>query len=110
MSSSRKIPAEVRSASVTIVLAMMWLVFLTCRCSRRELFQPALRALGALLLELDAHAPYLDKVVKSGHHPLLARVIRDAELPHAADSAEHGFQLGLERLLDGWEANLPIRP
>jgi AcrR family transcriptional regulator len=59
---------------------------------------------------MDAHAPYLDKVVKAGRHPLLARVIRDAELPHAPDSAERGFQLGLERLLDGWEANLPIRP
>ncbi|MEU3856299.1 TetR/AcrR family transcriptional regulator [Streptomyces sp. NPDC028722] len=59
---------------------------------------------------MDAHAPYLDKVVKGGRHPLLARVIRDAELPHAADSAERGFRLGLERLLDGWEANLPIRP
>ncbi|MFC7265494.1 TetR/AcrR family transcriptional regulator C-terminal domain-containing protein [Streptomyces lutosisoli] len=59
---------------------------------------------------MDAHTPYLDKVVKAGRHPLLARVIRDAELPHAADRAERGFELGLERLLDGWEANLPVRP
>ncbi|GAA4988673.1 hypothetical protein GCM10025734_14480 [Kitasatospora paranensis] len=59
---------------------------------------------------MDAHKPYLDQVVENGRHPHLARVIRDAELPHAADSAERGFQLGLERLLDGWESNLPGRP
>ncbi|WP_406336102.1 TetR/AcrR family transcriptional regulator C-terminal domain-containing protein [Streptomyces sp. NBC_00203] len=73
--------------------------------------QEAVRRSGVGIQEwMDAHAPYLDKVVRAGRHPLLARVIRDAELPHAADSAERGFQLGLERLLDGWEANLPIRP
>ncbi|MFF3861507.1 TetR/AcrR family transcriptional regulator C-terminal domain-containing protein [Streptomyces sp. NPDC002209] len=65
----------------------------------------ALDPLGFDIEWMDAHAPYLDKVVKSGRHPLLARVIRDAELPHSADSAERGFELGLERLLDGWEAN-----
>ncbi|WP_235455765.1 TetR/AcrR family transcriptional regulator C-terminal domain-containing protein [Streptomyces olivochromogenes] len=73
--------------------------------------QEAVRRSGVGIQQwMDAHAPYLDKVVKAGRHPLLARVIRDAELPHAADGAERGFQLGLERLLDGWEANLPIRP
>ncbi|MCX5151693.1 MULTISPECIES: TetR/AcrR family transcriptional regulator [unclassified Streptomyces] len=73
--------------------------------------QEAVRRSGVGTQEwMDAYAPYLDKVVKSGRHPLLARVIRDAELPHAADSAERGFELGLERLLDGWDANLPERP
>ncbi|WP_051182111.1 TetR/AcrR family transcriptional regulator C-terminal domain-containing protein [Nocardia vinacea] len=73
--------------------------------------QEAVRPSGVGIQEwMDAHAPYLDKVVRAGRHPLLARVIRDAELPHAADSAERGFELGLERLLDGWEANLPVRP
>lgn len=41
---------------------------------------------------MDAHAPYLDNVVKSVRHPLLARVIRDTELPHAADRAERLFE------------------
>ncbi|MFF7358831.1 MULTISPECIES: TetR/AcrR family transcriptional regulator C-terminal domain-containing protein [Streptomyces] len=73
--------------------------------------QEAVRRSGVGIQQgMDAHAPYLDKVVKSGRHPLLARVIRDAELPHAADRAERGFELGLERFLDGWEANLPVRP
>jgi AcrR family transcriptional regulator len=70
--------------------------------------QEAVRRSGVSTTQwMDAHAPYLDQVVKAGRHPLLTRVIRDAELPHAADSAERGFALGLERLLDGWEANLP---
>jgi len=73
--------------------------------------QEAVRRSGVGIQQwMDAHAPYLDKVIKAGRHPLLARVIRDAELPHAVDSAERGFELGLERLLDGWEANLPVRP
>lgn len=73
--------------------------------------QEAVRRSGVGRQEwMDAHKPYLDKVVQAGHHPLITRVILDAELPHASDSAERGFAMGLERLLDGWEANLPVKP
>ncbi|MEW1914242.1 hypothetical protein AB0442_38510 [Kitasatospora sp. NPDC085895] len=73
--------------------------------------QEAVRHAGVgVQRRMDARAPYLDKVVESWRHPLLARVIRDARLPHAADSADVGFEMGLERLLDGREADLPVHP
>ncbi|MGZ9935829.1 TetR/AcrR family transcriptional regulator C-terminal domain-containing protein [Streptomyces sp. NC-S4] len=59
-------------------------------CAIGELAQQeAVRRSGAGTGEwMDAHAPYLDKVVKAGR----------------------GFEPGRERFLDGWEAGLPARP
>jgi len=71
--------------------------------------QEAVRRSGVGRQEwMDAHGPYLERIIKAGRHPLITRIILDAELPHAADRAERGFELGLERLLDGWEASLPV--
>ena len=58
---------------------------------------------------MAAHAPYLEKIIADGHHPLVARVVLDAEVPHADPGDEPGFALGLERILDGLSANLPPR-
>lgn len=46
-------------------------------------------------------APYLRRLVESGHYPLLSRVIVDAEAPHDPDRLEKAFQRGLELVLDG---------
>jgi AcrR family transcriptional regulator len=54
-----------------------------------------------------AHAPYMQKIMADGHHPLVARVILDAESPHDQDRDERSFALGLERILDGLSASLP---
>lgn len=56
---------------------------------------------------MAAHAPYIRQVIAEGHHPLVTKVVFDAETPHADDSDERGFVLGLERVLDGIAANLP---
>ncbi len=70
--------------------------------------QEAIRRSGIGVSEwMDAHTSYFESVVRTGRHPHFTRVILDAELPHVADSAERGFDLGLERFLDGWQANLP---
>ncbi len=70
--------------------------------------QEAVRRSGISVREwMDAHTPYFESLIKAGRHPHVTRIILDAELPHAADSAERGFDLGLERFLDGWQDNLP---
>jgi AcrR family transcriptional regulator len=70
--------------------------------------QEAIRRSG---LERDqwmaAHAPYLMQVIADGQHPLVTRVVLDAEGPHDDDGDEHGFALGLERILDGLSATIP---
>ena len=40
-------------------------------------------------------------VVERGEHPLLARVISDADSPHAENRNDLVFTAGLERILDG---------
>jgi AcrR family transcriptional regulator len=56
---------------------------------------------------MTAHAPYMQKIIDEGHHPLVARVVLDAESPHADNQDERGFERGLDRILDGLSANLP---
>jgi hypothetical protein len=71
--------------------------------------QEALRRSG---LDRDqwmlSYAPYMRSVIESGRFPLVTRVIVDAQSPHAANRVERGFELGLERVLDGVAAM--IRP
>jgi len=45
--------------------------------------------------------PYIESLIASGRYPLLTRVVLDARAPHDPDRLEHGFDLGLERVLDG---------
>jgi AcrR family transcriptional regulator len=59
---------------------------------------------------MTAHAPYMEQIVHEGRHPLVTRVVLDAEAPHADDRDERGFELGLERVLDGLSAGLPPTP
>jgi AcrR family transcriptional regulator len=56
---------------------------------------------------MAAHAPYLQKIIDDGLHPLVSRVVLDAEGPHADNQDERGFELGLDRILDGLSGNLP---
>jgi AcrR family transcriptional regulator len=56
---------------------------------------------------MNAHAPYLQKIMDDGLHPLVTRVVLDAEGPHADTRDERSFELGLDRILDGLSANLP---
>ncbi len=44
--------------------------------------------------------PYITTLVEAGEHPRFARVVRDAELPHAP-SRETLFRAALTRVLDG---------
>jgi AcrR family transcriptional regulator len=56
---------------------------------------------------MQVQAPYIEHLIESGHYPLLTRVVFDAQAPHDPDHLEHGFDLGLERVLDGLATMLP---
>ena len=49
-------------------------------------------------------APYIRQVLDSGEFPLVAKVIKDAELPHM--ELDRQFRTGLAHLLDGISAQL----
>ena len=51
--------------------------------------------------------PYIESLMQSGRYPLLTRVVLDARAPHDPDRLKHGFDLGLERVLDGLATMLP---
>jgi len=51
--------------------------------------------------------PFIESLIDSGRFPLLTRVVFDARAPHDPDGLEHGFDLGLERVLDGLAMMLP---
>jgi AcrR family transcriptional regulator len=51
--------------------------------------------------------PYIESLIESGRYPLLTRVVLDARAPHDPDRLKHGFDLGLERVLDGLATMLP---
>jgi hypothetical protein len=50
---------------------------------------------------MRALGPYMMSVLDAGEHPLLNRVILDADTPHAQDRDDMVFTAGLERILDG---------
>jgi AcrR family transcriptional regulator len=50
---------------------------------------------------MQTQIPYIASLIESGRYPLLTRVVFDAQAPHDPDRLEHGFDLGLERVLDG---------
>ena len=55
-------------------------------------------------------SPYIRKLMATGQYPMFNRIIADASLPHNENRAEEGFQLGLDRILDGIAAGLPAGP
>jgi AcrR family transcriptional regulator len=56
---------------------------------------------------MQTQMPFIESLVDSGRFPLLTRVVFDAQAPHDPDGLEHGFALGLERVLDGLAMMLP---
>jgi hypothetical protein len=56
---------------------------------------------------MQTQVPYIESLIESGAYPLVTRVVLDARMPHDPDRLEHGFELGLERLLDGLATMLP---
>ena len=50
---------------------------------------------------MQTQVPYIESLIESGRYPLLTRVVLDAQAPRDPDRIEHGFDLGLERVLDG---------
>ena len=50
---------------------------------------------------MEAVGPYMMSVVQRGEHPHLARVVLDADTPHAEDRKDLVFNAGLARILDG---------
>lgn len=64
--------------------------------------QQALQRAGLSMDQwMHALGPYMMSVLERGEHPLLARVIIDADTPHAMDRNDLVFTAGLERILDG---------
>ena len=56
---------------------------------------------------MQTQIPYIESLVESGRYPLLTRVVLDARGPHDPDRLKHGFDLGLERVLDGLATMFP---
>jgi AcrR family transcriptional regulator len=50
---------------------------------------------------MAAQGSYGDALAAGDQHPVLARVMREARLPHLANPAEEAFAAGLGRVLDG---------
>jgi hypothetical protein len=70
--------------------------------------QEAVRRSGLSQNEwMQIQTPYVQSLIDSGRYPLLARVVLDARAPHDPNRLEHGFNLGLERVLDGLATMLP---
>jgi len=46
-------------------------------------------------------------IIEGDQYPRVARVMRDAEGPHASNRPEREFELGIDRVLDGFAASLP---
>ena len=58
---------------------------------------------------MQTQIPYIESLVESGRYPLLTRVVFDARAPHDPLRLEHGFDLGLERVLEGLATMLPAQ-
>jgi AcrR family transcriptional regulator len=56
---------------------------------------------------MQTQVPYIESLITSGRYPLVTRVVLDARTPHDPDRLEHGFELGLERVLDGLALMIP---
>jgi AcrR family transcriptional regulator len=56
---------------------------------------------------METQIPYIESLIESGRYPLLTRVVIDARAPHDPERLKHGFDLGLERVLDGLATMVP---
>ncbi|GAB3148630.1 TetR/AcrR family transcriptional regulator C-terminal domain-containing protein [Amycolatopsis stemonae] len=56
---------------------------------------------------MEREGEYGPMIVDSGFYPRFTRVMVEAELPHAADRLDRGFEAGLERVLAGIATHLP---
>ena len=56
---------------------------------------------------MATQVPYIRSLIESERYPLLTRVVLDARAPHDPERLEHGFDLGLECVLDGLATMLP---
>jgi AcrR family transcriptional regulator len=56
---------------------------------------------------MATQAPYIQSLIESGRYPLLTRVVFDARAPHDPARLEHGFDRGLDCVLDGLATMLP---
>jgi AcrR family transcriptional regulator len=56
---------------------------------------------------METQIPYIQSLIESGRYPLLTRVVIDARAPHDTERLKHGFDLGLERVLDGLATMVP---
>ena len=55
---------------------------------------------------LAAQGAYGESIITGGHYPNLARIMIEAQAPHAGDRLDRAFRLGLERILDGIATSL----
>jgi AcrR family transcriptional regulator len=58
---------------------------------------------------MEQQGEYGPTIMNSGLYPRFTRVMIEAATPHAADRQDRGFEAGLERVLDGLAAHLPVR-
>jgi AcrR family transcriptional regulator len=73
--------------------------------------QEAVRRSGLDQAEwMQTQVPYIESLIESGRYPLLTRVVLDARTPHDPEHLAHGFEVGLERVLDGLAMMLPEEP
>jgi AcrR family transcriptional regulator len=56
---------------------------------------------------MEREGEYGPMIMDSGEYPRFTRVMIEAELPHAADRQDRGFEAGLDRVLAGIAAHLP---
>jgi AcrR family transcriptional regulator len=56
---------------------------------------------------METQIPYISSLIESGRYPLLTRVVLDARAPHDPERLKNGFDLGLERVLDGLATMVP---
>jgi len=56
---------------------------------------------------MEREGEYGPMIMNSGEYPRFTRVMVEAELPHAADRQDQGFEAGLDRVLAGIAACLP---
>jgi AcrR family transcriptional regulator len=56
---------------------------------------------------MQTQIPYIRSLIESGRYPILTRVVLDARAPHDPDRLKNGFDMGLERVLDGLATMLP---